>query len=72
MQAAISRFAQQIVNSRLIASPDEARCYFQPVLADGARVGQTSLNQIRLAGELLRDKCGFFRGQGGRAYNIGK
>ncbi len=55
------------------AMGDEASCYVQPVLKDGATSAKASLNHIRNAAAMIRNRC--FSGgklQGGMATNIGK
>lgn len=54
------------------AMGDRASCYLQPVLIDGATSAKASLNQVRNAAAMIRDKCASGgKLQGGIATNIG-
>ena len=50
---------------------DEALCYLQPVLLNGAEFGSASPSQIRDAASELLLKCASGAEQGGIATNIG-
>lgn len=55
------------------AMGDRASCYLQPVLVDGATSAKASLNQVRNAAAMIRDKCASGgKLQGGNATNIGE
>ena len=50
---------------------DEARCYLEPVLLNGAEWGSASPSQIRDAASDLLIKCASQAGKGGIATNFG-
>ena len=50
---------------------DEALCYLQPVLLNGAEFGSASLSQLRDAASELLLRCASSMEQGGMATNIG-
>ena len=50
---------------------DEARCYLEPVLLNGAEWGSASASQIRDAASDLLVKCASKAEQGGIATNFG-
>lgn len=50
---------------------DEALCYLQPVLQNGAEFGSATLRQMRDAASELVLKCASSEEQGGIATNIG-
>ena len=50
---------------------DEARCYLEPVLLNGAEWGSATLSQIRDASSDLLVKCASQAEQGGIATNFG-
>ena len=50
---------------------DEALCYIEPVLVNGADIGSASLSQIRDAASDLLLKCASSAEQGGIATNLG-
>ena len=50
---------------------DEALCYLQPILRDGAEFGSASATQIREAASELLLKCASLAEQGGIAINFG-
>ena len=50
---------------------DEALCYLQPVLINGAEFGYATLRQIRNAASELVLQCASSAEQGGIATNVG-
>lgn len=50
---------------------DEALCYLQPVILNGATFGSATLRQIRDAASELVLKCASRLEQGGIATNVG-
>ena len=50
---------------------DEARCYLEPVLLNGATLAGATLSQIRDAASDLLLKCASRAEQGGLATNFG-
>lgn len=50
---------------------DEALCYLEPVLLNGAEIGSASFSELREAASDLALKCASRAGQGGIITNFG-
>ena len=71
MERAISRLSSEPHVELTETLKDEARCYLEPVLLNGAEWGSASPSQIRDAASDLLVKCASKAEQGGVATDFG-